>query len=372
MGSATAAVCILVKQRLFSDPPLFSEVNKMSRTVRWIACWQLLAVICVAESSLPAANPTADAKSEAEMKCYTEIITPNNVKFEMVPIKGGKFMMGSPPSEANRKDDEGPQHEVELDPFWMGKKEVTWDEYEIFSLLIDCQKRQAESLKPTPQDKLADALARPTGPYGDITFGMGQHGYPAIMMTHHAARIYCQWLSAKTGRYYRLPTEAEWEYACRAGTNSAYSFGDDSDQLDDHAWDFDNSEDKYQKVGAKKPNSWGLYDMHGNITEWCLDQYYPDYYKQFAGKTVKNPVAVPKEVYPNVVRGGSWDDDPDRLRSAARRSSQVEWKERDPQRPKSVWYHTDAMFSGFRIVRPLVEPSDAEKQGARVIYPGKS
>jgi len=354
----------------------------MSSVVRFIACWQLLAVVCLAESSPPVANPAADAKTEAEMKPYTETIAPNDIKFDMLPIKGGKFMMGSPDTEAKRKADEGPQHEVELDPFWMGKKEVTWDEYEVFMLKTDYQHRQAASLKPTPQDKFADALARPTAPYTDMTFDMGKYGFPAISMTHHAARLYCQWLSAKTGRYYRLPTEAEWEYACRAGTTTAYSFGDNPDQLGEYAWDFDNSEDKYHKVGEKKPNPWGLYDIHGNVTEWCLDQYYPDYYKQFAGKTVKNPVAVPKEVYPNVVRGGSWDDDAEALRSAARRGSNIDWKMQDPQRPTSVWYHTDAQFSGFRVVRPLTEPTEAEKKaiwdaglevsgkGARITHPG--
>jgi formylglycine-generating enzyme required for sulfatase activity len=280
----------------------------------------------------------------------------------MVPIKGGKFLMGSPAGEANRKDDEGPQHNVELDPFWMGKKEVTWDEYEIFSLLMDYQNRKAESLKPTPQDNLADALARPTAPYCDMSFGMGKHGFPAISMTHHAARLYCQWLSAKTGRYYRLPTEAEWEYACRAGTTTAYSFGHDPKQLDEYAWDFDNSEDKYQKVGTKKPNPWGLYDMHGNVTEWCLDQYAPDYYQHFAGKTAKNPVAIVEKKYPCVVRGGSWSDDADRLRSATRRGSDRDWSRQDPCLPQSVWCHTDSIFNGFRIVRPLAEPSEAEKK----------
>lgn len=354
----------------------------MSSVIRFVACWQLLALVCLAKTPPAVTNPAADAKTEAEMKPYTETILPNDIKFDMVPIKGGKFLMGSPDSEAKRKDDEGPQHEVELDPFWMGKHEITWDEYEIFMLKTDYQRRELAKLPPSPQDKIADALARPTAPYLDMTFDMGKYGYPAISMTHYAARMYCKWLSAKTGRYYRLPTEAEWEYACRAGTTTAYSFGDDPEQLDDYGWYFDNAEDGYHKVGQKKPNAWGLYDMHGNVTEWCLDQYIPDFYKQSAGKTVKNPVAIPVKVYPTVVRGGSWDDDADRLRSAARRGSHIDWKMRDPQRPQSVWYHTDAQFSGFRIVRPLVEPTEEQKKaiwdagleaggkGARVTYPG--
>jgi formylglycine-generating enzyme required for sulfatase activity len=279
----------------------------------------------------------------------------------MVPIPGGKFVMGSPDGEASRKEDEGPQHEVEIEPFWMGKCEVTWDEYEVWMFNLDIQRRELNKVEATDREKQADAVTRPTKPYTDMTFGMGKEGYPAICMTQLAAKTYCKWLSAKTGRYYRLPTEAEWEYACRADTKTAYSFGDESDKLAEYAWNFDNSEEKYHKVGGKKPNLWGLHDMHGNVAEWTLDQYIPDYYQQFAGKIVKEPLAIPTRLYPQAVRGGSWDDDPEALRSAARRGSHKDWKQQDPQLPQSIWYFTDALFLGFRVVRPLVEPSDAEK-----------
>ena len=300
------------------------------------------------------------AADAAGMKPYTEAISSSDVTFDMVPIPGGKFTMGSPAGEKDRNDDEGPQHEVEIEPFWMGKCEVTWNEYELYGMGLDLYRREMEKTQPTDYDKLADAIARPTKPYSDMSFGMGQSGYPAICMTQLAARMYCKWLSAKTGRYYRLPTEAEWEYACRAGTKTAYSFGDGTDDLDDYAWHFENSDDGYHKVGKKKPNPWGLYDMHGNAYEWVIDQYVADGYKKYAGKTVKNPFVPTTTEYPRVARGGCWDDDPDKLRSAARIGSSSSWKSEDPQLPKSIWYNTEPWCAGIRVVRPLRTPTAAE------------
>ncbi len=325
----------------------------------------LLALCAVARPTI-ASGPALDvadaaAATEADMKPYKDKIVGTRATFEMVPIPGGTFMMGSPESEAGRKSEEGPQHEVEIKPFWMGKFEVTWDEYEVFMFSLDVARRRIEQIEPTPLDVAADAVAHPTKPYTDMTFGMGKNGYPAISMTQHAAIKYCEWLSAKTGRYYRLPTEAEWEYACRAGTTTAYHFGDDPADLGEYAWYFENSEEGYSKVGKKKPNPWGLFDIHGNVTEWCLDQYLPDQYQQLSGQKSICPWAVPVKTEPCVVRGGSWDDDPEALRSAARRGSVKDWKQQDPQIPQSIWYYTDAQFAGFRLVRPLAEPTNEEK-----------
>jgi len=300
-----------------------------------------------------------EAKTEPEMKIYTNTIPGAPVKYAMVPIPSGEFTMGSPDPEPGRKPDESPQHKVKISPFWMGQCEVTWNEFELF-MFPDEERKFKETIKTDPQvDKVSDAVSRPTKPYVEMSFGMGRDGYPAISMTQHAANKYCEWLSAKTGHFYRLPTEAEWEYACRAGTTTAYSFGDDPSKLGDFAWFDKNSDFKYQKVGRKKPNPWGLYDMHGNVAEWCLDQYELNY-SRFAGGTATDPWVKATKPYPQVVRGGSWDEPPESLRSAARRASDKAWKTQDPQLPKSIWYHTDAQFLGFRLVRPLQIPPAEE------------
>lgn len=305
---------------------------------------------------------TANAKTAEEMKAYAELIEHSDAKIEMLPIPGGKFVMGSPDGEEGRSADEGPQHEVQVDPFWMSKFEITWDAFEIWMFDLDIARRKNSKLDANDRDKAADEyqISQPTQPYTDMSFGMGKRGYPAISMTQTAARVFCQWLSAKTGRYYRLPTEAEWEYACRAGAKTAYAFGDDPEKLSDFGWFVDNSDEHYHQVGKKKPNAWGLHDMHGNVAEWVLDQHDPEFYATTSGKLAVNPLLVPKKEWGRVVRGGSWQDEPGLLRSAARGKSIPDWKKQDPQIPKSIWYLTDAQGIGIRIVRPLKEPTAEE------------
>jgi formylglycine-generating enzyme required for sulfatase activity len=306
-----------------------------------------------------------DAKSEADMKPYTNNIPGTKVPYVMIPIRGGEFVMGSPDKEKGRKPDEAPQHKVKIAPFWMGRCEVTWNEFELFMYPDDEKRLRDEAGAATYTDKLSDAVTRPSKPYTEMSFGMGKENFPAISMTQHGANKYCHWLSAKTGHFYRLPTEAEWEYACRAGTTTAYFFGDDASKLGEYGWFEDNADFKYQKVGKKKPNPWGLYDMHGNVSEWCLDQYEPGYSNLLgaAGAAIANPWNKATKPYPHVARGGSYDDDPTKLRSAARRASDKSWKMRDPQLPKSIWWLTDAQFVGFRLVRPLeVPPADQLKK----------
>ena len=289
-----------------------------------------------------------NAAAPAVGKPYKTTIPGTTVDFEMVPIPAGEFVMGTPESEKGHKKDEGPQHKVKIDAFWMEKFEVTWDEYRLFNF--------ARLSGETPgADAVVDGISRPTRPYVEMSFGMGINGYPAISMTQHAANKYAEWLSAKTGQFYRLPTEAEWEYACRAGTTTAYSWGDDPSQAGEYAVFGDNSGSKYAKVGSKKPNPWGLYDMHGNVMEWTLDQYVPDFYAKPSVDWVRS-----KDPYPHSVRGGGWSDDAKQLRCGARVGSDASWKAQDPQLPKSIWYLTDAQWVGLRVVRPMKVPSAKE------------
>ena len=297
-------------------------------------------------------------KAEGDMKDYTNTIPKTGVKYDMVAIKGGEFMMGSPADEKGRFEDEGPQHKVKVDPFWMGKFEVTWNMYEPF-MITGVARNKDGSPQDIPDDSApVDVISSPTTPYTEMSFGMGTDGYPAICMTQHAANKFCAWLSAQTGHYYRLPTEAEWEYACRAGTTGPFSCSEE--ELSDYAvLDPEQIRVGYEKIGTKKPNPWGLYDMHGNVMEWVLDQYQADAYASRTGVS-ENPFAFPTKLYPRVARGGSWYDPAEELRSARRIFSDENWKTQDPQLPKSIWYHTDAHWLGFRFVRPLSVPEEKE------------
>lgn len=301
---------------------------------------------------------TSSEENEVAMKAYQSKVPETGAPYAMAPIKGGDFLMGSPAAEQGRQEDEGPQRKVTIAPFWMGKFEVTWDEYEPFMITNISRKKDGSPAELPEGAEAPDAISKPTTPYTEMSFGMGTKGFPAISMTQHAALKYCQWLSSQTGHFYRLPTEAEWEYACRAGTTTAFSWGDDPSQAGDFAWFWDNCDGKYQLVGKKKPNPWGLHDMHGNVIEWVLDGYAPY-------PPAKEPLTAPYQkpsdnVYPRVARGGSWYDPPETLRSAARFQSAPAWKIADPQLPKSIWYHTNAMWLGFRLVRPLETPSAEE------------
>lgn len=284
---------------------------------------------------------------------YTQEVKGTSLSFPMQAIPGGIFKMGSSQS---KEIDEQPIHRVQLDPFWIGTYEVTWDLFESFLYKDFEQSKQTSGTIPLE----VDAITRPTKPYLDMTFGMGKEGKPALAMTQYNAIQFCKWLYARTGVFYRLPTEAEWEYAARAGSETEYFFGNDASKLSEYAWYAANSNGQTHKVGQKKPNAFGLYDIYGNVAEWTYDQYDPNFYKHSQAKIVKNPVAEPTELYANVVRGGGFNNDANVLRSSARTPSDPIWKQIDPQMPKSNWWFPDAPFIGFRLVRPLVQPSAQE------------
>lgn len=293
--------------------------------------------------------PALARQSDTSFRKYEQSIPGSDVRFAMVPVPAGSFQMGSAAGQAGAEPDEQPQHKVELAAFWMGAYEVTYDEFSIFLNDISLS-----------QNIVTDAVTRPSSPYIDMTLGMGKAGgFPANSMQQYGAIMYCKWLYTKTGIFFRLPTEAEWEYACRAGSTTVYPFGDNAGALGDYAWFSKNSDNKYHKVGQKKPNAWGLYDMLGNVGEWVLDQYQSDYYASLSGTAVQ-PLREPSTRHPRTVRGGSYRDDAQALRSADRLMSDLVWNRRDPQIPKSRWWNADAPFVGFRIVRPVKQPTAEE------------
>lgn len=274
-------------------------------------------------------------------KTYTQKIPGSAVTFTLVAVPGGKFTLGSKSILAD--SDESPTVELELSPFWIGEHEVTFAEWDAYF-------KDAS----IPQVKNMDGVTRATPQYIDLTWGMGRDpNHPVNSLSQQAALMYCRWLYAKTGIFFRLPTEAEWEYACKAGATKL----PDPSSLEEQGWYADNSGAKFQLVKQKKPNAWGIYDMLGNLSEWTLDQYDAQGY---AGLSRKDPVVPPGTRYPKAVRGGSFQDAANQLRCSNRIASDPLWNKRDPQVPKSRWWMTDGMFVGFRVVRPGRQPSAEE------------
>ena len=305
-------------------------------------------------------------------KNYAERIPGTNVKFGMVAIPGGTFQMGSPEGERYRKPDEGPDHKVRLSPFWMGRAEVSWREYEVFLAQRGTKGKQDENVRATA------AVTGPTPPYGSPDQGWGRGSRPAITMTHHAAIIYCEWLSSVTGKKYRLPTEAEWEYACRAGTASPYFFAGDPARFSGRFWINKilgvrttpigeyakyriTSSARTSPPSASKPNPWGLVNMLGNVKEFCSDWYDPEAYTKYkATEEALNPRG-PMSGEEHVIRGGSFRSDAADLRSAARDHTRTnDWLMTDPQSPKSIWWYSDCNDVGFRVVREYEGESGTE------------
>ena len=349
------------------------------------------------------ANRPAQVRSVATdqgyMVPYIEQIPGTTISFEMIPLPGGSFLLGSPAAEEGRMGDEGPQVRVQVSPCWIGKCEICWEEYGAFMELYYAFKSldtlrselahagklagEAQSLESLQsflrgESPEVDGVTCPTPLYDpDTTYAAGDApDQPAVTMTQFAAKQYTKWLSGITGKQYRLPTEAEWEYAARAGTTTPFSFGD-VNAFDDHAWHAGNADEQTHRIASKKANGWGLHDMHGNVAEWVLDEYDDAHYQRIAVTdnlpTIERKVEIvsardavrwPTRLYPRVIRGGCWFDDPAKCRSAARHKSEdPEWNMSDPNLPKSPWWYTEKESTGvgFRSLRPL-EAMDQSQQ----------
>ena len=299
---------------------------------------------------------------------FIEQIPESSISFSMKAIPGGVFKLGSPTSEPFRNDDEGPVTDVEVNSFFMAEIEVTWDEYLVFYRQTSAEGRSTdtEGIRSIKNGDV-DIIVGATPPYGqpDQNWGMGKR--PAITMSFHAAETYCKWLSKVTGKTYRLPTEAEWEYACRANTQTPYFFegnpkdfkksgiwsklsSNDTTTINSYVVYNANSSEKTQEPDWVFPNPFGLKNMLGNVAEFCSDWYQPDIYKSYTNDLISNPTG-PTNGTEHVIRGGSFRDHAGKLRCATREHSQtVAWLKTDPQIPKSIWWYSDCSHVGFRVV----------------------
>jgi formylglycine-generating enzyme required for sulfatase activity len=323
-------------------------------------------------SEKPDSGPCVEIEN-GFMVPYTATIPGTEVEYRMIPIPGGTFKLGSPSDETGRHDDEGPQVEVKIEPFWMGQYEVTWSEYKQYMKLDKVFKAfEQKKIRQVTEENKVDAITAPSALYDpSFTFEAGDAPTePAASMTQFAAKQYTKWLSGLTQRFYRLPTEAEWEYACRAGTTTAYYFGDDPEQLEKHGWYHENADEYRHDCGKLTANPWGLYDMYGNVAEWVLDQYSDNGYEKLGDQpqTVESAYNRPTKLFPRVVRGGSFEtEEALECRSASRMGSDdEEWKDEDPNVPNSPWWYTTSpgLGVGFRIIRPLTPPATKEKRQA--------
>jgi formylglycine-generating enzyme required for sulfatase activity len=251
------------------------------------------------------------------------------VGIEMVAIPGGDLQLG-------------PGEDLAIDAFYLSRTEIPWEAYDVFVFALD---------RPSAEEPPGiDAFARPSRPYVSYDRGFGHNGYPALSMSLRGAQAFCEFLSAKTGVRWRLPSKLEWEYACRAGLSSPFGFERGEEALIQHAWFSGNAAGKTHPVGALAPNAFGLHDMNGNASEWCAAE---------GGE----PTTC----------GGSYRDGPSGVGCDARAKASPSWNQSDPQLPKSTWWLADAPFVGFRVVceappagaRPLQSPPERAQSPER-------
>ena len=272
----------------------------MRNSIVLAAAAAIVLLICCDSGTLRSAEGQTSAKADLPKELTLDL--GSGVKLDLVLIPAGKFLMGSPLTEAKRDSDET-QHEVTISqPFYMGKHLVTQEQYEKVTGLSPSKYKGAKN--------------------------------PVEKVNWDDAQIFCKKLSTTSGKEVRLPTEAQWEYACRAGSTTAYCFGDSDETLDQYAWYSANSKSTTHAVGEKKPNAWGLYDMHGNLWEWCQDLYVDKYYSESPKVDPQGPA---KGTGAHVLRGGSWYTSTWDCRSAYRYWGWPGWHE---------------PYDGFRVVVP--------------------
>jgi formylglycine-generating enzyme required for sulfatase activity len=310
----------------------------------------------------------SEAASADSFINFKETIPGTPVDFDLVAIPGGEFKIGSPKSEPYRGEDEGPQRSIQVSAFWIGKYEVSWDEYDAFYRETKSEGRTEDQYKYRKNEQTVDAVTGPTPAYGNPDQGWGRGKRPAITMTHFAAQKYCEWLSNKTGKRYRLPTEAEWEYACRGRTEGAYFFegsptqfseerlwnkifGADTSILNSYVVYHTNSNAKTHQPSRVEVNPFGLVNTLGNVKEFCLDWYAKDTYEHYPDEGIISDPKGPSEGQEYVVRGGSFKSTAAQVRIANREYTRHDaWLLTDPQMPKSLWWYSDCNDVGFRVV----------------------
>ena len=263
--------------------------------------------------ALPAVAATAGEAPRRQFEPYTEQISGTLVSFAMIPVPASTVTLIDPQT--------GAQEEIDRGGFWIGRTEVTWDEFDVWMLGLDVEPARRAGI---------DADSRPSRPYGAPDRGFGHAGFAAISVTLHAAQQYTAWLSGKTGKSYRLPTATEWQLACETGAAdlSGSAAVPNLSYLDAHAWYRTNSDRATHAVAGKRPDALGLFDMLGNAGEWAT-----------------NSAAEP------VLHGGSYRDEPEAVHCGARAPQTRAWNSTDPQIPKSTWWLSDGPFAGFRVVR---------------------
>jgi formylglycine-generating enzyme required for sulfatase activity len=259
-----------------------------------------LAALVVVFAPVLHQEAVAQTAAPGALQAYRESIAGTVVSFEMVPVPGGTVTVAG--------------KSVEVKPFLIGRTEVTWDMYDVFSLGLDAPK----------SGEGADAVARPSQPYGAPDYGWGHAGYPAISVARPAAQAFADWLSKKTGKKYRLPTEAEWMRAASLAGSTPVS--------DATAWHSGNASSRTHPVATKAADGLGLFDLWGNAAEWVT-------------ATSADGNEAP------ITRGGSFRDKLETLGPGTRALQDDSWNERDPQLPKSRWWLSDGPFVGFRLVR---------------------